>query len=134
MFLGTLTFGGFQMEVYSFQNKVRLCCAIFTTLIFLDIVAFFDTLGPIFSFRKIQNGSSVPLWPDAKEPSYQIKSENISSSPNYTKRLKTEDVVDGEMVHNVALLLVELLGLAILLVADSYAFVFVSSNLHILIS
>ena len=108
------------MEVYSFQNKVRLCCAIFTTLIFLDIVAFFDTLGPIFSFRKIQNGSSVPLWPDAKEPSHHIKRENISSSQNYTKRLKTEDVVDGEMVHNVALLLVELLGLAILLVADSY--------------
>ena len=122
------------MELNSFQNKVRLCCAIFTTLIFLDIVAFFDTLGPIFSFRKIQNGSSVPLWPDAKEPSYHIKGENISSSQNYTKRLKTEDVVDGEMVHNVALLLVELLGLAILLVADSYPHILISSYPQILIS
>ena len=118
----------------SYLNKVRLCCAIFTTLIFLDIVAFFDTLAPILSFHKIQNGSLVTLWPDLKEPSHDIERENISTSRNFTRILEMEDIVDGEMVHNVALLLAELLGLAILLVADSHAFVFVSSNLHILIS
>ena len=93
------------MEAFSYQNKVRLCSAIFTALIFLDIIAFFDTLSPILSFRKQQNGSS-----DLRELSHDIEREN------HTKSYKSEELVEGELVHNVALLLVELLGLAILLV------------------
>ena len=93
------------MEAFSYQNKVRLCSAIFTALIFLDIIAFFDTLSPILSFRKQQNGSS-----DLRELSHDIEREN------QTKSYESEEVVEGELVHNVALLLVELLGLAILLV------------------
>ena len=93
------------MEAFSYQNKVRLCSAIFTALIFLDIIAFFDTLSPILSFRKQQNGSS-----DLRELSHDIEREN------HTKSYESEELVEGELVHNVALLLVELLGLAILLV------------------
>ena len=100
-----LRFGRFQMEAFSYQNKVRLCSAIFTALIFLDIIAFFDTLSPILSFRKQQNGSS-----DLRELSHDIEREN------QTKSYESEELVEGELVHNVALLLVELLGLAILLV------------------
>ena len=106
------------MERFSYQNKVRLCSAIFTTLIFLDIIAFFDTLNPIFSFSKRQNGSSMSVWQN-----HDVERENISSQ-NYTRsnesEKKEEDAVNGEIVHDVALLLVEVLGLAILLVANSH--------------
>ena len=106
------------MERFSYQNKVRLCSAIFTALIFLDIIAFFDTLNPIFSFSKRQKGSSMSVWQNQ-----DVKRENISSQ-NYTRSYefekKEEDAVNGEIVHDVALLLVEVLGLAILLVANSY--------------
>ena len=105
--------------MFSYRNKVRLCCVIFIALIFLDIVAFFDTLGPIFSFDQIQNGSSVPLWPDLKEPCPGVERGNISE--NLTKTLESEEVVfGGEIIHSVALLLVELLGLFVLLVPDSH--------------
>ena len=79
----------------------------FTTLIFLDIVAFFDTLAPILSFHKIQNGSLVTLWPDLKEPSHDIERENISTSRNFTRILEMEEGVVLEMVEGELLEMVE---------------------------
>ena len=111
-----LRFGRFQMEGFSYQNKVRLCSAIFTALIFLDIIAFFDTLNPILSFSKRHKGSSMPVWQN-----HDIERENISRQ-NYTRSYKSEEkkeeeAVAGEILSDVALLLVDILGLAILLVA-----------------
>ena len=76
---------------------------------------------------------------------HDVERENMSRQ-NYTNSYesenKEEDAVNGEIVHNVALLLVEILGLAILLVANSYphAHVLICSNVpissypHIIIS
>ena len=119
-----IVFGRFQMGVFSPENKVRLCAAIFTALIFLDIIAFFDTLSPMLGFCKRQSASSVPLGlrHNYKGQSYDIETTN-SSSQNYTKSMEYEmreaGEFHGEIVHDVAVLLVEVLGLAILLVANS---------------
>ena len=122
------------MGVFSPENKVRLCAAIFTALIFLDIIAFFDTLSPMLGFCKRQSASSVPLGlrHNYKGQSYDIETTN-SSSQNYTKsmeyEMKEEGEFHGEMVHDVAVLLVEVLGLAILLVANSYIYSNISAKL-----
>ena len=132
-----IVFGRFQMGVFSPENKVRLCAAIFTALIFLDIIAFFDTLSPdspMLGFCKRQSASSVPLGlrHNYKGQSYDIETTN-SSSQNYTKsmeyEMKEEGEFHGEMVHDVAVLLVEVLGLAILLVANSYIYSNISAKL-----
>ena len=45
----------FQMSLFGYQNKIRLCLTIFASLIFLDIVAFFDTLlSSIVSFQHFE--------------------------------------------------------------------------------
>lgn len=125
------------MGVFSPENKVRLCAAIFTALIFLDIIAFFDTLSPdspMLGFCKRQSASSVPLGlrHNYKGQRYDIETTN-SSSQNYTKsmeyEMKEEGEFHGEMVHDVAVLLVEVLGLAILLVANSYIYSNISAKL-----
>ena len=106
------------MWVFSFRNKVRLCSAIFATLIFFDIVAFFDALS------QGQGAGS-----QKGEQSYDIEREMIISSPNKTMSTK-EDTVDGEMDHNIAILLVEVFGLTIVLVGDH---ILISSYDHMII-
>ena len=115
------------MWVFSFRNKVRLCSAIFATLIFFDIVAFFDALSQ-------EQGAGSQKG----EQSYDIEREIIIRSPNKTMSTK-EDTVDGEMVHNIAILLVEVFGLTIVLVGDhilisSYDHKFIFTYRNILIS
>ena len=106
------------MWVFSFRNKVRLCSAIFATLIFFDIVAFFDALSQ-------EQGAGSQKG----EQSYDIEREIINRSPNKTTSTK-EETVDGEMVHNIAILLVEVFGLTIVLVGDH---ILISSYPHMII-
>ena len=90
------------MSLLSYRNKVRLCSVIFVTLIFLDIVACFDALSPI-------------LWGNGS--SYNIEREMIMNSSNKTKGTKEED---EDMIHDIAVLLVEVLCLMVLLVCSPH--------------
>ena len=97
------------MSLLGYKNKIRLCLTIFASLIFLDIVAFFDTLL-----------SSIVSFQHFEEERPGVGRLNLTSQKRTEKdgdELETEDeVIDSELVHNVAVVLVEVLGLSILLV------------------
>ena len=100
------------MSLLGYQNKIRLCLTIFASLIFLDIVAFFDTLSSIVSVQHFN------------EERPGVERENLTTqrrTENEGDKLETEEqVIDSELVHNVAVVLVEVLGLSILLVTIPY--------------
>ena len=101
------------MSLLGYQNKIRLCLTIFASLIFLDIVAFFDTLL-----------SSIVSFQHFEEERPGVERENLTTqrrTENEGDELETEEeVIDSELVHNVAVVLVEVLGLSILLVTIPY--------------
>ena len=101
------------MSLLGYQSKIRLCLTIFASLIFLDIVAFFDTLL-----------SSIVSFEHFEEERPGVERENLTTqkrTENKGDELETEEeVIDSELVHNVAVVLVEVLGLSILLVTIPY--------------
>ena len=100
------------MSLLGYQNKIRLCLTIFASLIFLDIVAFFDTLL-----------SSIVSFQHFEEERPGVERENLTAqkrTENEGDELETVEVIDSELVHNVAVVLVEVLGLTILLVTIPY--------------
>ena len=97
------------MSLFGYQNKIRLCLTIFASLIFLDIVAFFDSLlSPIVSFQHFEEER-----PGVERENLTIQKRTENDRDEWETE---EEVIDSELVHNVAVVLVEVLGLSILLV------------------
>ena len=65
------------MSLFGYQNKIRLCLTIFASLIFLDIVAFFDTLlSSIVSFQHFEDTPCYKQFlPGLEEPEKSADAE-----------------------------------------------------------